>query len=63
MSLLICDNCGEEFQSGIVNVCKHVQEECKAKKKYKINDTFYATTYPPMRITVIESDIKEPITH
>lgn len=35
---LICDKCGEEFESGLVNVLEHQFEKCKAHYTEKVGE-------------------------
>lgn len=37
---LICDKCGEEFESGIVNVLEHQFEKCKAHTTENVETDF-----------------------
>ena len=46
---LICDKCGEEFESGIANVLDHQFEKCKAHTTKKIETDFlnFSIKYMP----------------
>ena len=37
---LICDKCGEEFESGILNVLEHQFEKCKAHTVERVETDF-----------------------
>ncbi len=43
---LICDKCGEEFESGIVNVLEHQYEKCKAHTIEKLSNGFLVKIMP-----------------
>ena len=54
---LICDKCGEVFDSGLFNILEHQFEKCKAHKIEKASfGDFYIKTMPKITPKVKEDD-------